>query len=93
MKTIQEIIEDLRQLNWDEPVTCLYQEIIPSALNKLMAQENLTEEDIHTVNTCVKLIQEAISNQDIVLLCDLLEYEFAIIIERMLMEEGRVYEP
>lgn len=78
--TLSEVIENLRTLNWDSMINYLNQEFLPNKVNLLLSNSEKKEEKLQLLSTCLELIQTAISNQDVILLCDLLEYELDVII-------------
>ncbi|CAM4389932.1 hypothetical protein L1N85_23875 [Paenibacillus alkaliterrae] len=90
--TLNEIIANLRTLKWDEMTSYLRMEYIPSIINGVTNEVDLKEDDIHLINSCIELIEAAIANQDIIFLCDLLEYEFAVAVDRILAKEGGLHE-
>lgn len=89
---LNEIIANLRTLKWDEMTTYLRMEYIPGIVNGVTNEIDLKEDDIHLINSCIELIEAAIANQDIILLCDLLEYEFAAAVDRILTKVGDLHE-
>jgi hypothetical protein len=88
--TLDEIIVNLRALKWEEMIAYIKMEYIPNIINRV--ELFLKEEDIDLINSCIEAIEEAITHQDIILLCDLLEYEFAAAVDRILTKEGALHE-
>lgn len=80
--TITEIVANLRALHWDEMIKYLNHDFLPRELKELENNAIVKEEEIRSLIECLELIQTAMANQDVILLCDLLEYELQSLIKR-----------
>lgn len=81
--TINEVITNLRALRWEEMISYLNNDFLPSKINQLSSNYTLDNENKKSFITCLEMIQTAIANQDVILLCDLLEYELQRILKQI----------
>ncbi|MGM0841688.1 MAG: hypothetical protein ACQEWE_13215 [Bacillota bacterium] len=70
--TIYQIIDRLRTFEWDNMLMYLSNDYLPGVVKDI---ETADESKMGLLNDCIELINVAIENQDIILLCDILEYE------------------
>jgi hypothetical protein len=85
--TLSEIIKDLRALKWEETIYHLSNTYIPKMIEKVVYEKGITQSNINLLTQCVGLMEESIAYKDIILLCDILEYEFGPLVQSILNEK------
>jgi hypothetical protein len=73
---VQKLKTQLRDRQWAEAVNMLNKNL-RVVVEYLMKCEQTNERTIREFNEIIKFIEQAIYNQDVILLCDIIEYELA----------------
>lgn len=85
--TLSAIITNLRALKWEETIHQMSNNYIPKLIEKVESEKGISQSDMILLSQCISLMEESIAYKDIILLCDILEYEFGPLIQSILNEK------
>lgn len=83
-KSISDTVRNLRNLQWDQSINYLINDFFPNLTNQISNENN--KELMVSFNELLNLIFTAINNHDVILLCDLLEYELVAMFNKYKLE-------